>query len=483
MTVNAEGEVRTHHRTPDTQLWAAIVQLYFHSLESVLFFEKGAANSAAVKSAPFHEALMACCYLCIARAVTITGKIQLVQPENHHVYSILPLVGSTPYTYLKVTESFLRALSATVPGNETSKQLMDRFGTLPRILQQEVRDSEVHVLESLLWVRDSSRTMEGCIVNTIAELKQVDLWPPECLEPTFPEEAEDEAASAKKEGQTLNHPEFEFVSFVMRKLLKIAYFRIKSLCKALGIPSDYPVASQVWLAFRFLLRNQVELLYGRHLDQWILVSIVGVSRTMKYRPGITFGKAVEKYVCVREGELGATVCAAIVRQVKILDAAGDGDANDNDQSYGSTKMGNIINLYNLVFVPIMKSYLLHSKTLKRNARALRTAEEVTAKNESTKKAAISKTVCEGNVVVQVTLGSAGAGEASDKTTTTAAMMMDQNDITKNGSSFLQFGRVSGEKVRVFRVTSTGSRHLMFLFRLLLFGQRISLANEMMKVLQ
>ena len=61
------------------------------------------------------------------------------------------------------------------------------------------------------------------------------------------------------------HKEAAFVSYLMRKLLKISHNRIQSICKVLKIPTEYPVISQIWVAFRYLLRNHIELLYGRHI--------------------------------------------------------------------------------------------------------------------------------------------------------------------------------------------------------------------------
>mgnify|MGYP005847179259 CR=1 FL=1 len=269
LSVDAEGEVRTSRRTQDTQFWASILQVYFHSLQCILHFEGERLNRSAVPklvmSNSFHEALIACCYLCTVRAFQHTGKVQITRPESHQIYNIMSIAGCSSYSYLKVTESYLRALTNSAEKDGASKQLTETFGALPRILQKEVKTSEVYVLESLVWVRGNDQAMQDdSIVISIAELKQAEQWPPECLEPTLPEEQEilGEHTQSAKDPKS-DHPEFLFVSFIMRKLLKIAYFRIQAICQVLKIPMDYPVASQIWLAFRYLLRNHVELLYGK----------------------------------------------------------------------------------------------------------------------------------------------------------------------------------------------------------------------------
>jgi Retinoblastoma-associated protein B domain/Retinoblastoma-associated protein A domain len=448
MTVNEEGEAVIRKKTQDTQLWGAILQLYYHSLESILVSEEQGSNAKVVLSTSFHEALMGCAYLCVARAVTITGKINLIKFENHQVYTILPVTGSTPYTFLKVTESFLRALTAdTTDDHKKSKQLVDSFGSLPRILQKEIKDSEGYVIESLLWVRDNKRTMaEGCIVNTIAELKQTGCWPPDSLKPTA-EEANDNAIAAEGQEQKPNHHESAFVSYLSRKLQKVAHHRIQAICKSLSIPTDYPVATQVWFAFRYLLRTQVELLYGRHIDQWILCTVYGICRAMKYDPAITFTRLIDVYVRVRAKDLGSSTCQAIVRHVKILDAAGD---EHGDPMYGSTKMGNIIRLYNLVFVPIMKGYLLHSEALRKATAIL--SQKIKNSNHDPRETKVPApaTVTEGNVTIQLSLGGSFTGTGA------AATMGDQLTAGQQGSTcggtsseykaFLELGRGARPKV-------------------------------------
>lgn len=143
------------------------------------------------------------------------------------------------------------------------------------------------------------------------------------------------------------------MSYIMCKLLLLAYRRIEALCNYLKVPPDYPVKSQVWATFRYLVRNHIELLFDRHVDHWILCSLYGVSRTVKYEPELKFAKIIEIYVAVREPELGSVTCQRIVRHIKI--------------AVGMTaegSMGNVITLYNKVFVPAMKEYLLNSKSLK-----------------------------------------------------------------------------------------------------------------------
>ena len=182
---------------------------------------------------------------------------------------------------------------------------------------------------------------------------------------------------------------------------------------------------------------------------------------MKYEPDLTFARIIEVYVAVRGKDLGERTCQAIVRHVKILDGAGDGE---DDNAYGATKIGNIIRLYNLVFVPIMKNYLLKSKVLRKNAAVLKEAIKNAKATKSAKPNTVTPTgksnastpvpIQQGNVSVQLTLDGSKYG------TTTASMIIDQkqNDVTMDDvpgayptedpgqSTFLQFGSASGSNV-------------------------------------
>ena len=78
-------------------------------------------------------------------------------------------------------------------------------------------------------------------------------------------------------------------------------------------------------------------------------------------------------MAIRESELGAVTCQRIVRHIKI--ASNDKNAPAAASSSSEGNMGNVITLYNRVFVPAMKEHLVDSKSLKRCAAALAEVKE------------------------------------------------------------------------------------------------------------
>ena len=313
----------------------------------------------------FHSALLTCCCFCVIKAVGATQKLH-PSPNLHalQIFSILHITESNPYDYLKVSESFYRALSRETARGKLGSPLIF---ALPRILQRDVKQTDVQITDSLLWCSDLKfsdslpEKIQEFQTNSIRDDSSsednVCFWPPEVLAPTLREEIENLVGNSEEQQESRKYPtpehedyaEYRTVSYLVRKVLTAAYVRIQGLCKVLDVPPQLPVANQVWVTFRFLLRNHISLLYDRHVDQWILCSFYGATKMMKYKPEITFARIINAYVSMRGQELGDVTCQRIIRHIKI----------------SKNNVANVITLYNKVFVPSMSNYLLKSKSLKR----------------------------------------------------------------------------------------------------------------------
>ena len=348
---------------PDKRLCLSVILLYYHALENILHHEtsrlKKVAHPSLVRSESFHRGVLACCYLCIVKAFGENNQVTGTH-SGPHVMAILARMESTPYSFLRVSGFFRRAMEsdAHLPG-------------LPDILLSHISHCEVISLDSFIWMKDTDHGAEGSIMKGISELQVLQLdqdgranlrWPTHVLEPALPEEREDYESAEDLHPITISDqlqkasPNQRYAVYVVRKLLQVVYSRISVLCNALKIPEELPVASQTWIAFRFMMRHHVELLLDRHVDQLLLCALFAVCKMLKYEPDLTFSKIIEAYTKVRGDELGEKTCSHIVRHIRLLDGESEGSQK---------KFGNIIQLYNQVFVPDMKQHLLQSQSLKR----------------------------------------------------------------------------------------------------------------------
>jgi len=365
-----DGAVLVHGDEEDVEvkLVKALLALYYQSLESILHQEtarlKSASHPKLIMNELFHRAALTCCLVCLMKGLCSSSALALSEKFlDLDLPCIQQIMESCPYTYLKVSESFARALKL-YHASEAGQQSLQVLG-LPRMLQRQLSQCEVMVIDSLLWSQERDYSLDLSVMDIIADIKNtVDtggrtLWPPDVLEPTLPEEIADCQDSRTPEFVRrvgARPPDHLYFSYIVRKLLKVAFFRISALCIELSIPPTCPVASQVWVAFRYLLRHKIELLYDHHVDQLILCTMYGVCKIMKVEPELTFSKIIEVYTTVRGSELGERACHRIVRHIKL---------NSHDQDTDDTEYGNIIQFYNVLFVPALKNHLLKSKSLKK----------------------------------------------------------------------------------------------------------------------
>jgi hypothetical protein len=231
---------------------------------------------------------------------------------------------------------------------------------LPTILVRDIKRTELMVIDSLLWARD--KRYPESMVDKIEDLKEetadkkdpVCYWPPRVLAPAPHEptelDYEDMPEPNYPTPQDESYADYRCVSYLLRRVLKIADDRIHTLCSFLGIPTHLRVAHLAWVAFRYILRRHIYLLYDRHIDHWLLCCLYGVCKATKYDPNLTFSRIIDAYVVIRAPEMGDVTCQRIVRHIKIMDAA-------------QQPVGDIIYLYNQVFLWKVHKQLLHTASV------------------------------------------------------------------------------------------------------------------------
>jgi len=292
--------------------------------------------------------------------------------------SVLEIIECPPYEYLKVSEAFVRALinddRPFTPyygySSISTTGVMPYLG-LPKLVRKHLRWQEDLILELPLWSTDSGGL--NAIADTFRKLTMragspdVECkWPPAILQSILPQEYHDEITNYKPKDFTSTlpdaldiFPDYAYVTYILRRLLAIASRSIALMCARLSIPSQYPVATQIWVAFRYLLRNCYHLLFDRHIDHLILCTIYGVCKALKYTPELSFSIIADEYTCLRKKELGERTCTRVIRRVSLHRWKRFHNRGENKEA----KKGNIIQFYNQVYVSEMKNYLLRSKSL------------------------------------------------------------------------------------------------------------------------
>jgi Retinoblastoma-associated protein B domain len=222
---------------------------------------------------------------------------------------------------------------------------------IPRLLWKEVRKAERNTLDTFLWKGEVHSFM-----GRIEGFREKRYWPPESLGPD--EDDDPDLEDGKSNAAAPFYKELRSIAYVFRRVLSLASGRIVSLLEFLRVTPRPIVARQAYVALRFVLRRHLDLLHDRHLDHMILCCLYGVAKRLKCEPEITFGMLVDAYVAVRGQDEGDVTCQRILRHIKLV--------TDVDES-NDEPIGDIIQLYNRVFVPRMKRYLLKSTPLQRAA--------------------------------------------------------------------------------------------------------------------
>ena len=391
-----DGQVYVNGQVDNNvQLCASIVGLYYYSLEAMIKAQMERMDflgsfASQLQSRSFHRALLACCYSCVLKGVGMNQKLKISGTKDDvSVLSLIKCTETDPYTFLKVIEAFCRALIATKEVNKGQSETPIVAG-LPIILHKHVQKIEQQLIDSVLWNTPVNAEVSGqkdfpLAIQTMQNLPGA--WPPDILEPMLPEEIVDLESEVSKSDGVRFKPSFgsssesNFLSFVLRKLLKVAFFRIRAICATLNLSNEAALHTQILVAFRYLLRCQISIFNGRHVDQLLLCTIYGVCRVMNIQPKISFGKVIDAYLTIREEDQGERACRIIVRHVK-LELREDGSQSEHQV------VGNIITFYNSVYVPKMQKYFLGSKALKQASESYKKS----CKNDGSKNSQISNNI-------------------------------------------------------------------------------------------
>lgn len=358
--VHIHGDV-----TPDKQLCKAVVALYYHALEAVLRCQATRPDNKAhpriLLRPVFHRALLACACWCVTKTLGMTQKLRATPSLQALPLATLlrRVTESNPYDFLKVSDVFVRSLIT-----ESSRDQLDSplIVHLPRLLVKDLNQVEANVCDALLWSTSMGVGRDGSILAVIEDFQErsnstLTFWPVEALVPNLREEVESDGPPPTLTYPTEaceDYPEYQCVNFILRRIIKTAFMRLEAFCNVLQVAPNVPLATQSWVAFRYLLRTNPKLLLDRHVDHFLLCCLYSVSKVMQFSREVTFAAIIDAYIAVRGPDIGDITCQRIVRFVKIENGRTEAGIIDT-----------IITFYNRVFVPAMKEYLLLSVSLKR----------------------------------------------------------------------------------------------------------------------
>ena len=217
--------------------------------------------------------------------------------------AVLTHLGLHAFDFCKVIESFVK-----------------HEPRLPHHLKLHFAEVEAKIVESLAW-QDGS-PLHGLMSEYDAALAAA-----------ATKALENGAAAADAPPAPNTRAKAALEQFV-KKCLYLGAKRIQDLCVRLLLP--HALVQQVWSVVKLVLDKARFLLVGRHLDQLLMCAVYGVCK-VSARP-VTFRQIIEQY----RRQPGAS--PRTFREVRMQSAA---DAPQD-----------IIQFYNLIFIPVMKDHLL-----------------------------------------------------------------------------------------------------------------------------
>lgn len=235
-----------------------------------------------------------------------------------------------------------------------------RFKDMPPALSEHIVVCGNHILDSMAWRPDS---------NLVAALRQR-AW----------ERALERRRSAllasgagPRTGTRSNNEEGEItpsrnaareftLELFFKKLLSVASERAQELLFKLGMDV---IADHVWKSIKYALWEKWHVMVGRHLDQIVMCCVYGVAKVRRHE--LKFRQIIHAYQSmshVREPSF-ANLVPGVFRDVS-LDAHLNLVPPDGDNGQRSTRSietrhtrGDIIKLYNQVFIHAMKMFILN----------------------------------------------------------------------------------------------------------------------------
>ncbi|XP_067896373.1 retinoblastoma-associated protein isoform X2 [Heterodontus francisci] len=278
------------------------VRLYYRVMESMLKSEEERLSvhnfSKLLNDATFHGSLLACAVEVVMTTYGTTWNITLnsdIQEETDLSFPwILRVFDIKAYEFYKVIESFIKAEP-----------------NLTREMIKHMERCEHRIMECIAWQTNSplfdilrqqkeqedqpdqpepTSTLKQPLQHnhTAADLYLHPDRSPQRKGPSTAHAAPTQQAKieAPSVGQSQLHSQPQqkpqkstSLSLFYKKLYRLAYLRLNTLCNHLRLPSDHPqLEAIIWTLFQHTLGNEYELMRDRHLDQIMMCSMYAICK-------------------------------------------------------------------------------------------------------------------------------------------------------------------------------------------------------------
>lgn len=296
----------------------AVLMMYYLSLETII--RSSPMQYTMVHDAQrFHSSLFSLCYFCLRKAKQPDGRCFLLED-----------IGTCPIEFYKLVELFIQVLK---PADSTSV-MENRSLNLPAYLIRVLRQLQTMLL-GMIWMSDDLEVkVELTFLGMISKLREN----PVVWNQTFP-------TSSNENLMQGNSKEESLVRYMLGNLIHVVNQRVTTLCQLLGVSSVHTTSEKTMDLFKKVLHDRTDIFFDRHPDQLMLCSLYATlcAQRKKYAPKVGFQKVADAYMLMNRDILGSEIPYTILHRVK--------NCSDNARWFGD-----ILLLYNKVFVPAVQSF-------------------------------------------------------------------------------------------------------------------------------
>ncbi|XP_015251259.1 PREDICTED: retinoblastoma-associated protein isoform X2 [Cyprinodon variegatus] len=276
------------------QRFALGVKLYYKVMEAMLKSEEKRLSvqnfSKLLNDSIFHTSLLACSLeVVMATYEESSFKDGGGEQTGTNVCFpwILNVLNLFAFDFYKVIESFIKAEPTL------SKGIIKHLETCENLIMERIAWQTGSPLYELLKQEHASSAGEP--VETTASLNQplqhnhtaADLYlsptrpglrvlPPESPA-TPPQQPAASQSAPQAPCQAPRQPKSNSLSLFYKKLYRLAYTRLKTLCSSL-LSSHPELEPIIWTLFQYTLQNEYELMRDRHLDQLMMSAMYAICK-------------------------------------------------------------------------------------------------------------------------------------------------------------------------------------------------------------